>query len=126
MEGKNVNMNIQDGDAFFAHELSINFNPLQFILDFKCITPRVDPRNQEGSIILHMKHNVVMMDAFHTKRMHELLGKILADYEKQFGTIEKPKALQKYETKTKKEEEAPKKKGKESKKKEKLSPNYFG
>ena len=127
MEGKNVNMNIQDGDSFFAHELSINFNPLQFILDFKCITPRVDPRGQDGSIMLSMKHNVVMLDVFHAKRMHELLGKVIGDYEKQFGAIEKPKALQKYENISRKEESKAKpKKGKEARKKERLSPNYFG
>lgn len=115
-ERKEVNMNINDGDSFFAHELSINFNPLQFILDFKNITPRVDPRSRE-SIVLFLKHNVIMMDPYHTKNMFELLGKVVGDYEKQFGKIEKPKALQRYEQRAKK--------GKESKSKEK-APSYFG
>ena len=65
---KNVNMTITDGEAFFAHELSVNFNPMQFILDFKCVTPRVDPRSKE-SIVLNMKHNVIMVDPFHAKRI---------------------------------------------------------
>ena len=113
---KNVNMNIQDGDSFFAHELSINFNPLQFVLDFKNITPRIDPRSQE-SIVLNLKHNVIMMDPYHTKKTLELLEKVVKDYEKDFGKIEKPKQLEKYEKKSSK-------KGKE--KAEKISPSYFG
>jgi len=44
MVEKKVNFGIEDGDNFFAHEVSVNFNPTQFVLDFKCITPRVDPR----------------------------------------------------------------------------------
>lgn len=113
---KNVNMNIQDGDSFFAHELSINFNPLQFILDFKNVTPRVDPRSRE-SIVLNLKHNVIMMDPFHAKRMLGLLDKVIKDYEKEFGKIEKPKALDKYEKNVKK-----KGKGKAGK----TTPSYFG
>ena len=101
MEKKNVNMNINDGDSFFAHELSINFNPMQFILDFKCITPRIDPRSQE-SIVLNMKHNVVMLDPWQTKRMLTLLDKVVKDYEKDFGKIEKPKQLERYEKNNKK------------------------
>lgn len=115
---KNVNMNIQDGDAFFAHELSINFNPLQFIFDFKCVTPRVDPRSRE-SIVLNLKHNVVMMDPFHAKRMLELMAKVVKDYEKEFGKIEKPKQLEKYEKKAKK-------KGKKGKEEKTIAPSYMG
>ncbi|MFH2028171.1 MAG: hypothetical protein ABIJ08_03465, partial [Nanoarchaeota archaeon] len=55
---KRVNFGINDGDAFFAHEISVNFNPTQFVLDFKSITPRVDPRSNEGPVIA-LKHNVV-------------------------------------------------------------------
>lgn len=119
---KNVNMNIQDGDSFFAHELSINFNPLQFILDFKNITPRIDPRSQE-SIVLNMKHNVIMLDPYHTKKMFELLSKVVSDYEKEFGKIEKPKQLEKYEKRSNKKESGKKGKAKDT---EKISPSYFG
>ncbi len=39
MEQKeSINLAISDGDPFFAHEVSINFNPMQFILDFRCIS----------------------------------------------------------------------------------------
>lgn len=115
MEKKNVNMNIQDGDSFFAHELSINFNPMQFVLDFKNVTPRIDPRSRE-SIVLSLKHNVILMDPWHVKRMLELLAKVIKDYEKEFGRIEKPKQLEKYEKKAKK-------KGSSDKM---AAPSYFG
>ncbi|MDA1197201.1 MAG: DUF3467 domain-containing protein [Nanoarchaeota archaeon] len=102
MANEKINMNINDGDAFYAHELSINFNPLQFVLDFKSVTPRVDPRsNNQASI--YMKHNVILVDPYHAKRVYELLGTVLKKYEKEFGKIEKPSALKVLEMKSKKE-----------------------
>jgi hypothetical protein len=102
MEEKRVNLSITDGNEFFAHEVSINFNPMQFILDFKCITPRVDPRSREGPT-LALKHNVIMTDAYHAKNIAELLNDMIRKYEKEFGKIEKPKAIEMFEKKAKKE-----------------------
>lgn len=117
---KKVNMTIKDGEAFFAHEVSINFNPMNFILDFKNVTPRVDPRSKE-SLVLHMAHNVVIVDPYHTKKILELLAKVVGDYETEFGKIETPKALKKYEAKAKKTgKEKPTKKAKTT------TPSYFG
>ena len=104
MEEK-VNLNINDGDAFFAHELSINFNPMQFIFDFKSITPRVDPRSQTRASI-SLKHNVIMVDSYHAKRILTLLEKTIKKHEKEFGPIEKPKALKALEKKRKSKEGA--------------------
>ncbi|MEA3430795.1 MAG: DUF3467 domain-containing protein [Nanoarchaeota archaeon] len=101
MEKKRINLSINDGNAFFAHEVSINFNPLQFILDFKNVTPRIDPRSKERNTLC-MVHNVVMIDPFHAKQVHDLLGEVVKKYEKEFGKIEKPKALKKLEKKAKK------------------------
>jgi hypothetical protein len=103
MEKQKINMNIGDASSdFFAHEASINFNPTQFIFDFKCITPRVDPRAKENAVI-NLKHNVVMLDVYHAKKFYELLGEIIKKYEKDFGNIEKPKALKIIEKRNKKE-----------------------
>lgn len=100
MAQKNLNFSIDNGDEFFAHETSINFNPNQFILDFKTITPRVDVRDKENAIIV-IKHNIVMMDPYHAKKIAELMGGVVAKYEKEFGKIEKSKAMKKMEKKTK-------------------------
>ena len=117
-ETRNINLNINDGDAFFAHEMAINFNPLQFIFDFKSITPRVDNRSQDGTAVFSMKHNVVMVDPWHAKDIMAALSDSIKRYEKDFGKIEKPKVLQKYEKDNKaKAEEA---------RKQKTSPNYLG
>ena len=102
MEQKNLNVSINDGEAFFCHELSINFNPLQFVLDFKSVTPRVDVRTKQGPVI-SIKHNVVMLDPYHTKQMLALLQRVVDDYEKEFGNIVKPKAVEKMEKKMKTE-----------------------
>jgi CRISPR/Cas system-associated endonuclease Cas3-HD len=98
MEQKNLNVSVNEGDAFFCHELSINYNPLQFVFDFKSITPRIDVRSKQGPVI-SIKHNVVMLDPYHAKKMLELFAKVVNDYEKDFGKITKPKAIEKMEKK---------------------------
>ena len=90
-----VNLNIVEGDAFFAHEVSINYNPTQITMDFKCITPRVDPRAKKPSF--QLKHNVVMIEPWHAKALLTLLNDVVKKYEKDFGKINKPKAITKAE-----------------------------
>ena len=121
MEKKKIQMGIQDGTEFFAHEMSINFNPLQFIFDFRSVTPRNDPQAREGPF-LPMRHNVVLVDAFHAKKIHEVLTNMISEYEKKYGKIEKPKAL-------KKQEKENAKLGKQIKSKKdtkETMPTYFG
>lgn len=103
MEEKKINVSINDGSAFFAHEASINYNPTQFVLDFRCITPRIDPRSNDAPTI-HIAHSVIVTDVYHAKKIHELLGEMIEKYEKDFGKIEKPKSLQVMEKKAKKEQ----------------------
>ena len=79
---------IDDGKAFFAHETSINFNPHQFTLDFKQMTPRLDPRSQEA-VTMHMEHNVIMLDPFHAKNLAKFLMQTIEKYETEFGEIRK-------------------------------------
>ena len=119
-EKKQINMGIEDGKEFFAHEMSLNFSPSQFIFDFRSITPRIDPRSKEIPFI-SLKHNVVMVDPFHAKRILEVLTNVVSEYEKQFGRIEKPEAVKKHEEKMKKmNKESDKKSSDES------MPSYFG
>lgn len=118
MQEKKINLSINEGNSFFAHEASIHYSPVQFILDFRCVTPRIDPRSNDAPSI-HMAHNVIMIDPLHAKNMYELLGKMIGKYEKEFGKIEKSKAVKVME-----------KKRKDSKEKQenttKTIPNYFG
>jgi hypothetical protein len=119
MAEQQVNISINEGEAFFAHEASVSFNPTQFVLDFKCITPRVDMRSKNGHH-LALKHNVVLVEPFHAKAFIELLVKMVDAYEKQFGKIDKPKAVKKFEEKHK---ELIKKAGEEQ---ITVAPSYFG
>ena len=88
-----VNMNISDGEAFFAHETSVNFGPLQFVFDFKSVTPRVDQRCEDGQAIISLKHNVILVDPWHAKAIYEVLGTAIGKHEEQFGKIEQPAAM---------------------------------
>ena len=98
---KQINININDGETFFANEISVNFNPSNFFLDFKNISPRIDPRNQSGATF-HMKHNVVLLDPYTFKQTVSLIKETLDRYEKEFGKIEKSKLIEKLEKKQKK------------------------
>ncbi|MBD3319125.1 DUF3467 domain-containing protein [Candidatus Woesearchaeota archaeon] len=116
MKEKPININIIDGDAFYAHELTVNYTPTQFSLDFKNITPRTDPRSQERPSFC-LKHNLIMLDPWHAKTMLTILGNIVERYEKDYGKIKKPAAVVKAEKKQKKNA---KDKNTES------APSYFG
>lgn len=115
MERKKMNVNIRDGQTFFAHETAVNFNPTQFIFDFKCVTPRIDVRSKEAPTI-SIDHNVIMVEPYHAKKISELLNKVVKKYEKEFGKIEKPKQLEKLEKREKKGDKEIKKQ----------VPTYFG
>jgi hypothetical protein len=117
MPERKINFDIKNGEVFFAHELSINFNPTQFVLDFKNVTPRVDPRSHEAPLI-SIKHNVILLEPYHTKKIIEFLSKRIKDYEKEFGKIEKPEALKALEKNRKKQVE--------SRKDHVQTPSYFG
>ena len=101
-EKKQINMGIDDGKEFFAHETSVHFNPTQFIFDFRSVTPRVDPRTRETPYI-SLKHNVVLVDPWHAKELIRIMTNVIENYEKQFGKIDKPKAMKKHEKNVKKQ-----------------------
>lgn len=118
MEQK-ANINIDDGEAFFSNETSISHNPMQFVLDFKQITPRIDMRSQNMPQF-KLKHNVVLLDPLHAKQVSEMLSKAVKEFEGKFGKIDVEKAMKKMQP--------PVKKGKQ---KEKIAeapraPSYFG
>jgi hypothetical protein len=112
-----LNVSVNDGGAMYAHEMSVNFTPTQFFLDFKMITPRTDPRGQGRPNIL-LQHNVVMVEPWHVKKIIEVLENSLKRYEDEYGKITKPKPLAKAEKKQKKAVDA----GKEKE----ATPNYMG
>jgi hypothetical protein len=100
-EEQKINFVINDGDSFYANEISITFGPAQFSADFKNISPRVDMRGQDGSKTFALKHNVVIMEPFQAKNFIKVLNDAIVRYEKDFGTIEMPKQLKAAEKKFK-------------------------
>jgi hypothetical protein len=113
---KKISMNIEDGIEFYSHETSINLSPSQFVLDFKNLTPRVDPRSGRDPVVV-LRHNVVLLDPIHAKRLAELLTDVVKRYEKDFGKIEKSKAQLQHEKKLKRTT---------TKAKSSTAPAYFG
>jgi len=99
MDKEPINLNIVEGKPFFAHEMSINFTPTQMSFDFKCITPRTDPRSKKPSF--QLEHNVVMVEPWHAKMIYQVLGNVIKKYEEEYGAIKKPKSLEKAEKKQK-------------------------
>ena len=121
MAEQQINLSISDGDSFYAHQVSVNFNPTMIHLDFKNVTPRVDERGPHPTLVL--KHNVICLDTYHAVMFKKLLDKVVKDYEKQFGKIEKPKAIKVLEKKMKKKAS---KKEEISQSKPIETPSYFG
>lgn len=113
---KQVKFDIDNGKVFYCDEAAVVHNPTKVILDFRSVTPRVDIRNNEFQPVV-IKHDVVMMDVFTAKNFLAVLQENLANYEKTFGKIEKPKSIQKLEKMSK-----PVKKGNTKTE----TPNYFG
>ncbi|MBN2112366.1 DUF3467 domain-containing protein [Candidatus Woesearchaeota archaeon] len=123
MEQKqSINLTINDGEPFFAHEMSVNFNPMQFILDFRSVTPRNDPRTK-GRPSLHLKHNVIMVDPWHMIQIRDVFNRMIEAYEKEFGKIKKPKAIETFE---KKQSKGAKENKKQKDEAETEAPSYFG
>jgi hypothetical protein len=116
---KKVALHVHEGIDFFAHETSINFSPNQFVVDFKNLTPRIDPRSGSDPIVF-LRHNVILLEPLHAKKLAELLTDVVKKYEKEFGKIEKTKAQTKYEKKLKR------KTTKNKKPKTGVTPTYFG
>ena len=100
MEQK-ANINIDDGEAFYSNETSISHNPMQFILDFKQITPRIDLRSQQMPQF-KMKHNVILLDPIQAKQVSEMLTKAVKEFESKFGKIDIEKAMKKMQKTNKK------------------------
>ncbi len=117
-EEKNINLNINDGEAFYANEVSINFSPTNMFLDFKSVTPRIDPRNQSGPTF-SLKHNVVILDPYTVQQFATLLAEVISRYEGEFGKIKKPEQIERLE----KKQSQPKK---QTKSKDVGVPVYFG
>ncbi|MBN1645099.1 hypothetical protein JW851_03610 [Candidatus Woesearchaeota archaeon] len=115
-EQPKVNIQIKEGNVFFAHEMSANFTPTQFSLDFKSITPRTDPRSKQPSFLL--EHNLVLLEPWHAKMVSQVMNNVIKKYEEEFGKVKKPKALEKAEKKHKKQME--------SKEGSTETPSYFG
>lgn len=129
-EKKSINISIDNGVEFFSHELSVNYSPTMFTLDFKNITPRVDFRSRETPV-LAVRHNVILIEPFHIKKVIDLLKRMVDNYEKRFGEIEMPKALRLLEKEAKKKakkttEKTEKKIERKTEKKTTSAPTYFG
>lgn len=118
MENKrNINVNINEGEEFFAHEMSVNYNPTQFIMDFRCVTPRIDIRSKK-SANLSIRHNIVMVEPWHAKEIVRVMNNVIEGYEKKFGEIKKPKAIEDMQKEQKEKDE--------DKKTKTQAPSYMG
>ena len=96
-----VNLRVRDGEQFYSNESSINFNPNEIVLDFKCMTHAHDLADKRGLVV---RHNTVILNPFHAKNFLGMLSKVVRDYETKFGDIKKPESVKKAEKIVKKEQ----------------------
>ena len=100
MDENQTTLSIADGQPFFAHEASVNFSPTQFTMDFKCVTPRTDPRSK-SKLAFQLLHNVVMLDPWHMKQLLQVMTTMIGKYEEEYGNVKKPKSIEIAEKKQK-------------------------
>jgi len=122
MNEKKLNVNINDGDEFFAQEASVSYSPTLFNLDFRRITSRIDMRSNDANVLV-LKHNVIMLEPYVVKKLMEILGRAVDKYEKEFGKIETPESVKKLEAKVKKQIQT---QSKDNDELGYIGPNYFG
>jgi len=93
-----MDISVDNGQEFFADEISVSHSPVRFILDFKRTTPRIEGREQR----LLLRHDLVLIDPFFAKELLRVLKENVGRYEKRFGEIKKPDNLKKAEAAVKK------------------------
>jgi len=99
-EEKQINLRVKDGDQFYSNETTINFGPVEFVLDFRCVTHIQDVAENRSILI---RHNAVILTPYHAKSFLQVLNKAIVDYENRFGEIKKPGEIKKAEDLIKKE-----------------------
>ncbi len=97
-----VNLRIKDSEQFYSNEASINFNPNEFVIDFKCLTHLHDLGDHRS---VFLRHNIVLINPFHAKAFLVMLDKAIKQYEQNFGEIKKPDAIKKAEKLVKKQKD---------------------
>jgi len=91
---KQINLRIKDGEQFYSNETTINFGPVEFVLDFRCATHVQDILDHRAILL---RHNVVLLTPFHAKNFLGVLQKAVGEYEEKFGEIKKPSEVKKAE-----------------------------
>ncbi|GEM_PF-1127084 len=114
-----LNLRVKDDDPFYSNEVTLNFNPTEIILDFKCLAPLHDVGDHRS---LLLKHLPVLLNPFHAKSFLMMLDKVIKDYENKFGEIKKPEAIKKAEKIVHKEQD----KIRHAEPKKETSAAYFG
>ena len=95
-EEKSINVQIDHrNEGFYSDSVSIIYNPMKFIFDFKQTTPRIDQINNKTQQTIAIKHNVIILDVKFAKIFLETLKKSVETYEKKHGSIKVPKEAKK-------------------------------
>jgi len=101
-----VRVDVADaGPEFSADEVAVSHSAIKFIIDFKSITPRLDMHGQDPRHVL--KHSIIKLDTFLAKDFMEVLKQNIEKYEKHYGKITKPKAIEKAQQEARKKGKPP-------------------
>ena len=90
-----INADVSLGQDFFAEQVSVSHSPIRFVIDFARNTPRIDAAAQATRLLT--SHSIIMIDPYLAKEFVSVLSDNIDRYEKKFGIINKPEALQKFE-----------------------------
>lgn len=94
--GDHVNVDVSLGQDFFAEQVSVSHSPVRFVIDFVRNTPRINAAASTSRLLT--SHSTIMIDPYLAKEFVSVLSDNISRYEKKFGEIKKPAALQKFES----------------------------
>ena len=94
MEQKKEMPFIQNLDNYplLSNHHTIVHNPEKFIIDFKGIYPQFTPNNKPQMVATH---KVVLLEPYAAKEFANALNDNIKKYEKKFGKIKEPEAVEK-------------------------------
>ncbi|MBS3165366.1 DUF3467 domain-containing protein [Candidatus Woesearchaeota archaeon] len=91
MEDKRMGVQELDRQPLYCNQMTVSHSPTQFFLDFRLVYPQFSPDNQQATVALH---KLIVLEPYHLKETIKVLQENVQRYEKAYGKITTPKAVE--------------------------------
>jgi len=80
-----------DKSPLFCNQMTVSHTPAQFFLDFRLVYPQFAPDNSQTTVV---QHRTVVFEPYHLKEVINVLQENIRRYEKDYGEISVPQAIE--------------------------------